>query len=564
MSLITKGFPNVLLLAGFVHILSFTTLAQSDPTGTKRITDTYAITHATVFSSPGTSSRATIIIKNGLIEDIGLSPKIPIDAQIIDGNSFFVYPGFIDVAAHAGVKAPPTPEKPREFDPSDPPPHVAGITPYLSVLDYFDPEHEGVQKWRKEGFLMAQLIPQGEGMLTGKSAVVLYGQQNHSRLLAASAGLSAKFQAIQGIYPGTTLGVMAKWRDLYQNAKLAIAHQALFTGNRGIPLPEKDPVLESFYPLINKSVPLIFEVSDELQIRRAIGLQKEEGFRLILTGVNEGNGMIPEIRDAGVNVVLSLDLPDDKASHKEFEKASDEAKEHLTRVKDAYTSRLQLAADYEKAGIPFAFGTQSVDSDLLMKNIRLMIANGLSEEAALAALTINAARMLGMEEVSGSIENGKLANLVITTDSVFKKEAQIKQVFVGGHLFEYDTGPQKKENEEDDAHLFGTWDYTAETPEGSATGIMEFEKASGEIRGKISFDDPEGGGNKITEVMEIKWSDNSLEFKFNVDVKGMLLSVTVSGEVSGNEFKGKLTIPDFGSFPFSAIKAPEAATNHNY
>ena len=196
-----------------------------------------------------------------------------------------------------------------------------------------------------------------------------------------------------------------------------------------------------------------------------------------------------------------------------------------------------------------------------MKNIRLMIANGLSEEAALAALTINAARMLGMEGISGSIENGKLANLIISTDSVFKKEAQIKQVFVEGHLFEYDTSPEKTASAADEAILPGTWDYTAETPEGSATGIMELERVSGVIQGKISFDDPEGGGNKTTEMMEITWSENVLEFKFNVEVKGMQISVTVSGEVSNNEFKGKLTITDFGSFPFNAKKTPEAANN---
>ncbi len=558
MSLITKGLSRALLFTGLLHFLSFTSLAQSDPTGTKRITDTYAIIDATVFSSPGTSSRATIIIKNGLIEDVGKNPHIPKEAQIIKADSLFVYPGFIDVAGHTGVKAPPTPEKPKDFDPSNPPPRIAGITPDISVLDYYDPQHEGLQKWREKGFLMAQLIPQGEGMLTGKSAVILYGQPSYPGILEYSSGLSAKFQAIRGIYPGTTLGVMAKWRELYQNAELAIKHEALFTNNRGIPIPEKDPVLQSFYPLIDRSIHLIFEVSDELQIRRALTLQKEKGFKLILTGVNAGKSIIPEVKNADVKVVLSLDLPDDKAANREVEKASDETEEHLNRVKEAYTSSLQVAGEYEAAGIPFAFGTQSVDSDSFMKNIRLMLAHGLSEEAALAALTINAAEMLGLERMSGTIEKGKLANLIIATDSIFKEEANIQQVFVGGQLFEYDIPQEKEEVTDEQAELAGSWDYTAETPAGSANGMMIFEKVSEKIEGKISFDDPEGGGSKTAEMMDLKWSDKALEFKFNVEVKGMLISVTVSGEVSRNEIKGKLTIPDFGSFPFRAIRKPQA------
>src|SRR5690554_5194658 len=157
MSFITKGLLITSFLAGMTYFLSFTALAQSDPTGTKRVTDTYAITGATVFSAPGISGRATIIIKNGLIEDVGKDPDIPKDAQLIKGDSLFVYPGFIDVAAHAGIKTPPTPERPKDFDPSDPPPHIAGIMPYISVLDYYDADHEGVNKWRKEGFVMAQL-----------------------------------------------------------------------------------------------------------------------------------------------------------------------------------------------------------------------------------------------------------------------------------------------------------------------------------------------------------------------------------------------------------------------
>src|SRR5690606_892436 len=159
---------------------------------------------------------------------------------------------------------------------------------------------------------------------------------------------------------------------------------------------------------------------------------------LILSDVDEGSSLIPRIKEANAQVVLSLELPEDEASKKEIEDASDEIQKKLDRVKKAYKSKLELASVFEKEGIPFAFGTQSIKSGDFMKNIRQMIENGLSEEGALAALTTNAANILGMNQITGSIEKGNLANLVITTDSLFKKSAQVKHVFVDGHRFDYD------------------------------------------------------------------------------------------------------------------------------
>ncbi|MEX2591785.1 MAG: amidohydrolase family protein [Anditalea sp.] len=550
------------MMAWMCSLFSLTVLAQSDPTGEKRVTGTYAITNATVFTSPGHSvTQATIVIKNGLIEDLGKNIKIPIEAREINGDSLFVYAGFIDVAGNAGVGKPATPERPNDFDPSDPPHEIVGITPYREVLDDFDAEGEEIADWRKEGFTLAQLVPKGDGMMPGKTAIAVYGQKGSSNIIAASAGFSSKFDAIRGMYPGTTLGIMAKWRDLYKNAELSAEHQILFASNSGIIRPEKNKVLESFFPVIDKEVPVIFEVSDELETRRALALQREMGFNLVLTGVSEGTSLISTIKEANVQVVLSLILPKDKASKKEIEDASSETTARLDRVKEAYKNSLKLASQFEKEDVAFAFGTQSAKSEDFMKNMRLMIENGLSEEGALAALTINAAKILNMDKITGSIEKGKLANLVITTDSLFKKGSQIKHVFADGYLFDYeDTDKQKEEKDEDDP-VSGSWDYAAETPEGSSAGMMTLKKKPDGYQGTITFDDPEGGGKKTNEMKNIEWSGNTLKFDFDVDVKGMHISVTVSGDISGEEYEGKLSIPDFGSFPFRATKTPDS--NHN-
>lgn len=547
---------HALMLGSVFTGILFLAEAQSDPTGEKRVTSAYAITNATVYTSPGSAVQATVIIRNGLIVEVGRKINLPADAEEVAGDSLFIYSGFIDLGTEAGVSKPAPPERPQDMDPSDPPPHVAGITPYRDALDDFQPENEKISDWRKKGFTMAQLLPKGDGMLPGKTSLVIYGHKSSTNIIAASTGLFVKFQAISGLYPGTTLGIMAKWRDLIQNAELASRHRVMFANQNGISRPDNDPVMEAFFPVINKDIPVVFEISNELEMRRALSLQREKGFNMMLTGIKEGADLIPDIKNARVQVVLSLNLPDDKASKKKLEDPSEEVQNRMDRVKDAYRNSLELASLFEKEGIPFGFATNSLKTGDFMKNIRLMLENGLSEEAALAALTINAAKILGIDQMSGSIEKGKLANLIVTTDSLFKKESQVKYVWADGYLYEYDINKKKKEHEAEG--LSGSWNYSAETPEGSSSGVMKIKKRSEGYKGTITYDDPEGDGEKSAEMNQIEWSDNNLSFSFNVDVKGMNISVSVSGEISDELFEGNMTITDIGVYPFRASKSPES------
>lgn len=561
MKLFKRHFVLQFFGAG-AFFLSFSALfAQSDPSGERRVTGTYAITNTTIFTSPGSVTRGHLILRDGLIERIGKTVSIPKDAIELKGDSLFVYPGFIDAGGDAGVRKPETPDKPKDSDPSNPPPAVAGIRPETSVLDDFDPQNEEIEEWRKQGFTISQLLPKGDGMLPGKTAVVLFGNKTSSNILTPSAGMVAKFQRSSGTYPGTILGIMAKWRDLYQNAELAASYKSVFDNNKGVYPPGHDAVLAAFFPVINNQTPVIFQTGDDLEMLRALSLQKEKGFRLILTQVDEGTSYIPRIRESKAEIALSLSLPKETASERKLEEATEEAQKKLERVKDAYEKALQLPSVYEASGIAFAFGTQSTKPEDFLKNLRLMVENGLSEEAALAALTINAARMLDLESTAGSIETGKLANLVIMTDSLFKKDAQVKFVFAGGHQYEYETKSGKANEENNDDVLGGAWNYETRTSGGSASGIMQLSRGADGYQGTISFDNPEGDGTKTTKMRNLEWDGRTLKFDFDVNVQGMVISVSVSGEVSGTEYKGKLTITDLGDFPFSATKSPDTLLN---
>lgn len=132
---------------------------------------------------------------------------------------------------------------------------------------------------------------------------------------------------------------------------------------------------------------------------------------------------------------------------------------------------------------------------------------------------------------------------------------------VDGYLFDYETSV-KKEDTKGDSDIAGEWEYTSTTPTGSSAGTMSIKKEEGDYSGTITFDDPDGGGMKSADMLSIKQSGRSLEFQFNVNVQGTFLSVSVSGEITEDEYEGKMSITDYGSFPFSATKSPDSTFNN--
>jgi imidazolonepropionase-like amidohydrolase len=549
---------GLFLLFFFISLLP--SLAQSDPTGERRVTQTIAIKNATVTTSPGkTLQGATVIISNGLIESIGVNIKIPANAQVITGDSLFIYPAFIDAASTAGVTKPAEPEKPAGFDYSKPADEIAGITPWRSVLEYHDMKKNDVAEFRKAGFALAQLVPEG-GMLPGKAAIVVYGGKESTNVLAQQTALYARFRGSRGMYPGTTLGVMAKFRDLYKNAAQSSKHDRLFASNAGINRPEYNKTFHALYPVIDKNIPVMFEVGDELEIRRALRLQKELDFKLVLVGVTEASSLLDEIKVSNAQVILSLKLPEDKAAKGKANEQNKEADARQERIKTAYMLLLQQASLLEKAGIPFAFTTIGLNPADAMKNMRLMIENGLSENTALAALTSQPASMLGIQKFAGSLEKGKLANIVVMTAPIFDKQSQVKMVVADGYLFTYETKQNQpaKSGEErpTEMALEGTWDYTSETPAGSSEGTLAFEKSGDSFKGVITYDDPAGSGKVSSQLNNITISGSSLSFSFEVAAGGMNLTVNVNGEINEDEFKGNMNLGQYGSYPLNATKNP--------
>lgn len=534
--------------------------SQSDPSGKKRITDTYAITNATVFTAPGQSGvKTTVLIKDGLILGVGTNLTLPKEARLIPGDSLFIYPGFIDGASDTGITKPKDPEKPENFVSSNPPDEIAGITPWRSATDQFLISDSKVDELRKVGFTITQIVPDG-GMIAGKTAIMLLGSENSTNLLKENAGLAASFNGSRGMYPGTVVGVMAKFREIYDNAELTSERSQKYTTVSGLKRPEITPTYSAMQEVITGQIPVLFSASSELEIRRAINLQKEKGFKLVLTDLEDYEGVIDVIKASGAGVLVKLEIPDDKAIKAQKDDATEEVKILNARVKEAYNNTLSQAGKLEKAGIPFAFTTVKVKSGDIMKALQAMIKNGLSEEAALAALTTNSASILGLGNVVGTIEKGKMANLILSTDSLFAKDSQIKHVMVDGFIFDYETKAKKKaskeENGDGSVKIQGNWEYTSESPAGSGAGILSIEKEGSEFTGTITYDDPSGSGKATSPIKNVVLDGKTLSFSFVVTANGMEISVNVAGEVDEGNYEATMTVGEFGSFPFEGTLTP--------
>lgn len=356
-----KDLLNTIAVSCFFLLILVTQplFGQSDRDGERRLGSSYVITNTTLIPSPGKIlQKQHLLFEDGIITAFGTDVRIPPEAQEIKGDSLFVYASFIDMANKTGVVEPTVPEKPEGFDPSNPMPEIAGIHPHFGVMDYYQQTNPHDKGWRRLGFTLAQKLPLGKGMLPGTTALVIYGQEGNNNLITEKQALYFKFSTVGGVYPNTNLGVMAKWRDLIQNTRLYSKHMEMYAANRNIPRPEKDPVLEALIPITVGEVPVLLEISDELDMRRALKMRDENQFQLILTGINEGEQLIPLLKKKQVGAVLTLNLPADPSTDVPSDERSEDFEARIKRTKEAYYRSLALAGKYEEAGIPFALTTK--------------------------------------------------------------------------------------------------------------------------------------------------------------------------------------------------------------
>jgi len=531
--------------------------AQSVEDALRPITSTYALQNATIITEPGERiEKGTLIIKDGLIQAVGTDVDIPVDAKVINADSMYVYAGFIDGLSHTGVDMPDEDDNRRPEDPGNPPNEMAGIMPNRLVRDLLNPEDKSIGDLRKLGFTAAHVVPEGN-MLPGKGALILLaGASADDMIYQDQTSTFATLSGAGRVYPATVIGVMSKFRELYKQAEQAQAHDMAYQKNpKGMKRPMRDEVLEALYPVVSNEQRVFFVAEDVKDAYRVMTLQKELNFPLVLTELKEGWHIADDMLASNIPALLSMELPDEPKESKAEEEEEEEAKSDTDRMmreemKKLETRRAEAMQQYvgqaavlADKGVIFAFSTREVKEKDLRANLRRMIAGGLSEDRALAALTTTPANMLGVDNSMGTVERGKLANLVVTDKPYFEEESNVRMVFVGGEKFEYEVKAKKSGDPNATVALGGTWSYVVNVPGQEAEGKLIMSDADGVISGTIEND--RGGSSNLQNPV---LTGNELTFSTTYDIDGQSLGLDFSLIIDGDTFEGSVDVGQFGTF----------------
>ncbi len=539
-------------------ILTLVMQLQAQEINMKPVTHTYVLKNVTVVTSPGNSiNGATVVIKDGLIHAVGTDVSIPVDAISVDADSLTVYAGFIDGLSQTGIKKPEDRNNRNNVeDPGNPPNELAGITPNKSVRENLDPSEKSIEAMRKAGFTMSHVVP-GDGILPGKGSVVLLaGNGTDEMIFRENVSLYGTLNGARRMYPSTVIGVMAKYRELYRNAELMKKDRTYYASNpSGMQRPSSDRVTEALLPVIDGQLPVMFQAEDIKTVQRVMKLQDELGFRLMLAGVKQGWDATEDIKSANIPVFLSLDLPEWKEDKTDSAEEMSEEKKALEERKNAVLmNHYTLPSKWSEAGIRFGFTTMGAKSSSLHQVLNTMKQKGVSDDVLLAGLTTGPAALLGLSRVAGTVEAGKLANLVVTDGNYFDEDGKVRYVFVEGKMFSYESKPNKG-NGKGDAKKDpeGLWSYSSETPDGTSTGEIILKKDgasySGEIRDKRS-------GYKF-DLDNITVDGSNVSFRFNYSDGANQFPLSVSLDIDGNTFSGLIDGGSIGKFPIEGKRLPE-------
>ncbi len=544
----------------------------------KPVTKTYAFTNVTVVQKPGQILKSVnLVVKDGSIAAIGKDIPIPPDAKIVGSDSLYIYSGFIDGATNVGVPRPKSDAgqsqegrrrgpPPGVKDRGNPPNKVAGILPERSVVDLLNPEERSVAEMRKIGFTTAHAVPRGQ-MLPGKGALILLkGKSGKEMVLKDETSLFAQLSGARGVYPATVIGVMSKFRDLYKQAELAQKHEKAYRENpSGMKRPNYDEVHQAFYGAIDGQRPIFFNASDVKSIHRVMMLQKDLGFPLVLANVKQGWHVADQIKNAQIPVFLSLDLPEFSDTKKKKEATagakavnvknpevqSDEKAKLEKRRKEEMGKHLRQAAVFAEKGIDFGFSTISAKSKDIRGNLLKLIKNGLSEEQILAALTVIPSKLLGVDKILGTVEKGKMANLLVTDKPYFEEKANVRYVMVEGEVFEYEVKEKKKGDTKVKADPVGSWSYQVDADGQTMEGQLVIKKNEDIFSGTIS----NPMTNESSPVNDVELAGNKLSFSTKFNDGSQTVSVSFSVVIEGNNFEGSVSADGLGTFDIEGERA---------
>ena len=437
----------------------------------------YAITNARIVTAAGpVIDKGTVVMREGIIEDVGAAVTAPADALLVDGTGLVVYPGMIDMSNSSVVEvrttttqAPPaapaaggrgrgavvaTPDSVTWAD-QEREARARYLHPDVDAASLVELDGDDVRRLAAAGITTALAVP-SQGIIRGQSALVNLtappDPDETSALATYRRGAVVVRSPVAqhvvfatggqggggGGYPGALLGVIAFARQSFYDAQWQKEARAFADRNKSAVFGGFEPALDALAPALERKVPVAFEASEQREILRALAFAKEFNLDPIIVGGAEAGSVIDDLKAAKAAVIVSANFqaagtPAGRGGGGGGGGRGGGDADTPVRITRMRQNAAKVPAALEKAGIPFAFtvGGLQTPGEFVRSVARTVKEGGLAEDSALKALTINAARLAGAAERLGTIEKGKMANVIVTDGNLFDA-SRIRHVFVAG------------------------------------------------------------------------------------------------------------------------------------
>ncbi len=370
---------------------------------------TIAITGGTVFPVSGPKlEHATVLIRDGRIAEVGTSVPVPSDATLIDATGKWVTPGLIHGNTTLGL------QQVGSVDATNEATHSGDINAAFNVAEGIDPATPLIAIARLEGVTSAVTGP-SSGLIAGQAVLIeLLGDRIESLVtrspLALVINLSESSKSAGG---GSRAGVLEVLRRLFADAQEYERRKTDFRKNQMQSLAAPAADLEALGPALRGELPVVIDANRQSDIASALRLAREFRLRLIIRGGVEAWKLASDLAAAKVPVILNPidDIP----------------------TFDGPGARFDAATLLQRAGVSVILTeSQSGGPRNLRWSAGHAVRFGMSWDAALTAITLAPARAFGVDDRYGSLERGKVADVVVWSADPLDFASHAEHVFIRG------------------------------------------------------------------------------------------------------------------------------------
>jgi len=534
--------------------------AQAPPTPP----DHYALTNVRIVAAPGRIiPSGTVVLRDGRIVAAGAQVAVPAGAIRLDLSGHTVYSGLIDAASALGL---PSYSARQGGGPGGGnAPSQSEVEPEREAVSAFAPSDDELAAVRNAGITTLGLAFDG-GIFPGRVGAVHTGD-NPERVLRTPVAQQVLLGRRRGGYPGTLMGSLAyvqqSMLDAQHGQRVRQAWERQPTG----PRPTYNAEHRALEPAATGQMPVWFMASSQRDIGRIIDLAAATGVsNYTIVGAQEGWLALDELRRAAKPVIVSLEFPAATSitgRSRELLVAPVGGPDAAKAEADSTAARAARAnaAALARAGVAFALSSYGMSSPAqLRERARAAVEAGLPAEDALRALTVTPARLLGLEAALGTVEPGKLANVIVTNGDLFAPDTRVTHVFVEGVRYDVPAAARSGARPSQGSGAGGGTDSPVGEFVGEMdgpTGHMEFVLAIGgagaELTGRLTSE---------SYAVDLRGEQTGAEFTLRGTAAPpgrTAISVSITGRPEGDNLRATITWQGMSPVNFTARRRTPGA-----